>query len=396
MIKILFVDDEPNILEGLQRILRPMRHEWRMVFANSGAEALHVLSEENFDVIVTDMRMPGMDGSQLLTAVQQEYPQVVRFILSGYAEKALTLKSVGVAHQYLAKPCDVELLKASVSRTCGLGDSLSDSKMRRLVAQMKTVPSLPTLYAEVMHELQKADPSLRKIGLIIKEDIGMTVKILQMVNSAFFGLRRQISDTTDAVNFLGLDTITSLVLALGVFSQFERHERSKTAIAGLWGHSRAVGTMAKSIAAKESREAAHNAFTAGLLHDIGEVVLAFNMPQQFAQVQELALAENLSQTEAELRLFDASHAEIGAYLVGMWGLPEPVIEAVAFHHLPNASANKSFTALTAVHVADVLHRTASKHYAREHSPLDTPYLEKLGLLSRITAWQDTCEQFINL
>ena len=396
MINILFVDDEPNILEGLQRMLRPLRREWQMSFVGSGAEALALLGENCIDVIVSDMRMPGMDGAQLLTTVQQEHPQVVRFILSGYAEKAMALKSAGVAHQYLAKPCDPELLKAAVSRTCGLGDSLNDSKLRLLVAQMQTVPSLPTLYTEVMNELQKADPSLRKIGEIIKQDIGMTVKMLQLVNSAFFGLRRQISDTTDAVNFLGLDTITSLVLALGIFSQFEGQETSGAVIAGLWSHSSAVGAMAKAIAAKESREAMHNAFTAGLLHDIGEVVLAVNMPQQFAAVEELITSQNISPTEAERQLFEATHAEIGAYLLGMWGLPEPVVEAVALHNTPGASATTSFTALTAVHVANVMHRAASSHYAPEQRVYDTSYLEKIGLLGRISVWQESCAQFIAL
>lgn len=115
-IKILFVDDEPMVLQGLQRVLRPLRNEWETAFANSGQEALEKLSQEPFDVIVTDMRMPGMDGGQLLTRVKERYPHMVRIILSGQADKTMVMKSVKPAHQYLAKPCDDATLRASLQR----------------------------------------------------------------------------------------------------------------------------------------------------------------------------------------------------------------------------------------------------------------------------------------
>ncbi len=393
MITILFVDDESNILEGLQRMLRSMRHEWQMHFALSGAEALTILAAQSIDVIVSDIRMPGMDGAQLLHEVKQQYPHIVRIILSGYAEKALIMKSVGAAHQYLAKPCDAETLKATVSLACAMRNLLADEKLRRLVSQMHTVPSLPALYAELVEELNVADSSLKKIGAIIKQDIGMTVKILQLVNSAFFGLRRRISDVTEAVNLLGLDTITSLALAAGVFSQFESQSSSPYTIIDLWRHSSTVGTIAKRIATEEFPAATQDAFTAGLLHDIGEVVLAANLPQQFAAVQELVAHENKSELEAEKQIFEATHPDVGAYLLGLWGLPNPVVEAVAFHHAPGASLTDSFTALTAVHVAESLSHERGNSSAPLQHPYDVEYLTKLSLLEKLPTWQESCVTF---
>ncbi len=385
MITVLFVDDEPNILEGLQRMLRPMRREWHMHFAHSGAEALALLGTQHVDVVVSDMRMPGMDGAQLLHEVKDRYPHTVRLILSGYAEKELILKSVGAAHQYLAKPCNAETLKATVNLTCAMRGLLADETLRRLVAQMQTVPSLPVLYSELMKELKAPDSSLRKISQIIEQDIGMTVKILQMVNSAFFGLRREVSNVTEAVNFLGLETITSLTLAHGIFSQFEEHPASRQTIAELWKHSSTVGAIARRIATKECPAVASDAFTAGLLHDIGEVVLVANLPAQAAAVRELVAQKNMPKLEAEKQIFEATHSEVGAYLLGLWGLPYSAVEAAAFHHTPNASAIHTFTPLTAVHLADTL-APANGQMAGP----DVEYLTQLRLLEKVPLWQAGC------
>jgi putative nucleotidyltransferase with HDIG domain len=388
MINILFVDDEPNILSGLQRMLRTMRHEWEMFFASSGIEALQMVKDKSIDVIVSDMRMPGMDGAQLLQNIRKDFPQVVRIILSGYSEREMILRSVGTTHQFLAKPCDADALRLTVGRACALRDLLTDEKLRRLVSQMPTVPSMPTLYEELMKELEAPEPSMRNIGAIVKQDIGMTVKILQIVNSAFFGLRRTISDAAEALTFLGLDTITSLTLSIGVFSQFEGNEAAKKHLSDIWNHSLAVGSLAKKIAGKKDQSMASDAFTAGLLHDIGEVVFAANLPEKFSEVSRLIKEEGMSQIDAEKAILDASHAEVGAYLLGLWGLPNQVVEAVAFHHEPASYETESFSALTAVHVANALHRSLRSKDAPETSNgVDLAYLERIGMQSNLQQWQ---------
>ena len=188
--RILFVDDEPMVLKGLQRSLRKMRAEWEMCFTSSSREALNILSTEPFDVIVSDLRMPEMDGAQLMDEVKRRHPQVVRIILSGQVEQETTFKSVQLAHQSLSKPCDANVLKHTLNKLFGLRNLLEDESIKRIVSQTETLPSLPAIYTKVINELQAAEPSVQKIGDIISTDLAMTAKILQVVNSAFFGLVR--------------------------------------------------------------------------------------------------------------------------------------------------------------------------------------------------------------
>ncbi len=390
MIKVLFVDDEPNILQGLERMLRSVRHEWQMSFVRSGSEALAVLKEKKIDVIVSDMKMPGMDGSELLHTVSERYPHVVRVILSGFSDKEVNMRSVGTAHQYLSKPCDPELLKATITRVCALRDLLTNETLRRLVSQLPTIPSLPALYNELIGELEKDGTSTKKVADIVKKDIGMTVKILQIVNSAFFGRRQHISDSRSAVEFLGLDTISSLTLGLGVISQFEFHA-SGLFFADLWAHSMAVGVAANKIALLERPDIGNEAFTAGLLHDIGKVILAVNLPEKFRVVEEQVKNTGVSLVEAERNIYGATHADVGAYLLGLWGLPSQVVQAVAFHHTPLETHSDRFTALTAVHAANGIHPRLTSDNGLAFGPdIDEEYLDRLGMLDRVPFWQQKC------
>jgi HD-like signal output (HDOD) protein len=388
MINILFVDDDLNFLEGLKRMLRPLRHEWNVSFATSGADALARLEEGTTDVIVTDMKMPGMDGSQLLQTVIEKYPNVIRLILSGYSEKEMIIKTVGTAHQYLSKPCDAETLTATVKRVSSLRSLLTDETLRLTVSRLPNVPSLPVLYTELIDELGRSEPSTKTVGEIVKKDIGMTVKILQMVNSAFFGLRRSISDSKEAVDFLGVDTISSLTLGLGIISQLER-QRTGGVLADLWSHSMSVAVMAPNIALGEKREMADDAFTAGLLHDLGKVVLAVNLPEQFQIAEEMVSRDNRLRSETEKEVFGATHSDVGAFLLGLWGLPASVVRAVAFHDDPMQAGDEAFSALTAVHVANAIRNFDTMKVPCDKSPkFDMEYLHSLGLDGKIPVWRE--------
>jgi putative nucleotidyltransferase with HDIG domain len=389
MINILFVDDEPNILDGLKRMLRPLRHEWTVFLAKNGTEALNLLTEKPMDVIVSDMKMPRMDGASLLQEVSRLYPQIVRIILSGYSESEMIIKSVNVAHQYLSKPSDPEILKETVNNACALRNLLGNEKLRCLVSQMPSVPSLPTLYSRLLKELEQPDPRMDKIAKIVKQDIGMTAKILQIVNSAFFGLSRNITDAAQAINFLGLDTVKSLTLGVGVFSQFEKNYEVSQIISKTWTHSIAVGRVAKAISEQVNPAVAGDAFTAGLLHDIGKLLLAVNMPEKFAQSEKLVEGQNYSRTEAEKQCFETTHSEVGAYLLGLWGLPHQVVEAVAFHHIPGDFQTDKFTALTAVHIANAINHCGIIDLTSEpENFVDVKYLQRLDLMEQIKTWQE--------
>jgi HD-like signal output (HDOD) protein len=396
MRRILFVDDEPKILEGLQRMLRSMRHEWEMEFADSGQSALEMLNARPFDVVVTDMRMPGLNGAMLLSEIRSVHPHIVRIVLSGHSDQDLILSTVLPAHQYLSKPCDPELLKQTVSRACALRDLLSNAALTLLVSQMESLPSLPSIYMQLMKEVESPDPSIKKIGEIISKDSGMTAKILQMVNSAFFGLRRHISNPGDAVSLLGLDIVKSLVLSIHIFSQFSETRIPGFSPTDLWDHNAAVGALAKNIAKAEKQNAqvVDDSFAAGLLHECGKLILAARLPKEYAQMLALISEENLPVVEAERKIFGAAHPEVGAYLLGLWGLPASIVEAVAFHHSPSECVGESFSPLTAVHVANYLEdeRNSSPSENVAAGVLDTAYLTRLGLEDRMDSWIELKEK----
>ena len=357
MKRILFVDDEPNILAGLKRMLRPMRSEWDMTFAGSGQEALAIMEKQPVDIIVTDMRMPGMDGAAVLNEVMNRYPSTVRFILSGQSDKETILRSVGPAHQFIAKPCEAETLKATVDRASGLRDLLSNDNLTQLVSQMPSLPPRPELYTRLMEELQSPDCSVGAVGRIIESDVGMTAQILHWANSAFFGVRQNVSNPVQATSLLGLDTIRALVLMVGAFAH-----ASESKLPPLFSfevfcqHSMAVGAYAQAISKSQGVDdkEVNNAFTGGILHDAGRLVLAVNAPADYREVLRRIQEEHVPITQAEQDAFGCTHAAVGAYLLGLWGIPDSVVESVAFHHRPSDCLANAFGPLTAVHVANCL------------------------------------------
>ena len=393
---ILFVDDEPLVLQGLQRMLRFMRAEWQMEFVDGGLKALERMAQQPFDVIVSDMRMPGMSGDQLLNQVMLHYPRTARLVLSGQADKDLVLKCVGSAHQYLIKPCDPDALRAGVNRAVSVGSLLADGKVQQLVGRMDHLPSVPSVYTDIVKLLQRPDATIEEVGHIISRDIAMTANILKLVNSAFFGGSRPISTPAEATACLGLETIRSLVLCINAFSQFEGAELKTFSLEALSAHSLETAAAAKALARAENLEPRRldESFTGGLLHDIGKLVLAVNFPDLFKDALEKAARERRDLCLLEKETFGATHADVGGYLLGLWGLPAPVVEAIALHHTPSQTKETGFTPLAAVHIANVLVNRRS-HRAANGIPvsvLDQSYLDALRLAHRLPAWEAACAE----
>jgi len=385
--RILFVDDEPLVLDALRRVLRPLNAEWDMAFVESGQKALELMDQLPFDVIIADMRMPGMNGAELLAEVWKRSPRTVRLILSGHADPDLIMECVGTAHQYLSKPCQTKDLKAAISRASDLEQSLKDESLRRLVSQLDSVPSIPSLYSEIVEKLQDPLVGADEIGEIVLKDLAMTAKILKLVNSAFFGLGREISNPADAVTYLGMDTIKCLVLSIHAFSQFNNAKLGAFSIDALWTHSQRTAGAAREIAHLEDAgpKVMDEAFVAGLLHDIGKLVLASNFSTEYDQIIAAAGERTPALLDAEQSAFGADHAEIGGYLLGLWGLPVPVVEAIALHHHPGKGPSLAFGPLTAVHAANGLLNLERGTLMDEE--LDLKYFAALGLEARLDVWR---------
>jgi len=353
MRRVLFVDDEPRILEGLRRMLRPQRHEWEVAFAPGGEAALAMMEALPFDVIVSDMRMPGIDGATLLCRVREQYPQMVRIVLSGYTELSAALRVVPVAHQFLAKPCDAEMLRVAVERACHLKALLSDDSIRRTVTGLGDLPSLPRTYQALTQALADPDTSLQKVAKIIEQDVGISAKVLQLVNSAFFGIAHSMTNIQSAVSYLGINTLKNLVLSVEIFRAFKpKRDLPTFSLEKLQQHAQ----LATHIAARlpVPKHLAEIAVVAGMLHDVGKLILAWKLSEHFEEVLAEALETRCPVYKVEQREDGFSHAEIGAYLLGLWGLPYSVVEAVALHHGPNRVPHQNFDAISAVYVANFL------------------------------------------
>lgn len=395
MKNLLFVDDEPKVLQGLQRQLRGMRDEWKMAFLDNASRALELMSATPVDVIVTDMMMPGMDGAQLLTEVTRRHPNTVRIVLSGQADRESVLRLVGPAHQYLSKPCDAEELRNAISRAFALRDLLVSDRLKQLATRLRSLPTLPVLHARLTEELRKEDPSLERVTEIISKDIGMTTKILQLVNSAFFGLPQPIANAREAVMYLGLTTVRALVLSIQVFSQYNQKAIKGFSLDDLAQHCWITGMLARRIAEAEHSDPRidDQCFLGGLLHDVGRLILASGLPDEYAGVLETARSRAWTVLEAEQAAFGATHAEVGAYLLGLWGLPNPVIEAVALHHRPTEASEARFSPVIAVHVANAFAREKSGDHAQwPGCQIDFDCLGRLGLADRLEMWRERCRR----
>jgi len=361
-----------------------------MEFAPGGPEGLALLASNPVDVVVTDMRMPSMDGAQFLTEVRERYPQTVRIVLTGQSSREAMLRAVRVAHRHLSKPCDAGVLRSTVQSACALRELLADNALYASLSRLNSVPSPPAMYLEVVKELESPEPSLEKVGRIIEQDVGMTAKILQMVHSAFFGVRAQVRGPAQAVLFLGSETTKVLVLAGNIFSQMDAKVLKSFALDALWAHSQTVSRLAAAITRSQQCEqrVIQEARMAGLIHDTGKLILASCLPDRYGEVLLLARRENLSVAKAERQLFGATHAEIGAYLLALWGLPDSLVEPVAWHHRPNECPAIGFTPLTAVHVANALAREGDPDLGEdEGDSLHMAYLERIGLAERLSAWR---------
>ena len=390
---ILFVDDDPLVLQGLQRMLRPMRHEWAMTFVESGAAALVKLAESEFHVVVSDMRMPGMNGAELLSEVKNRHPNTVRLILSGYADKDLILSCVGTAHQFLAKPCEADSIRAAIARVSNFESSVKSERIKKLVVQMDRIPSIPSVYAEIVEKLRDSDTSVEEIGDLIQKDLGITAKLLKLVNSAFFGLSRQLSTPSEAAAYLGIDTIKSLVLGVNAFASFEGSKLPGFTLEKLFAHSMSVAATAREIIRSEdgARNVADQSFVAGMLHDIGKLVLALNLPTEYDQAFRLAQTEQIPLHISEETVLGVNHADVAGFILSLWGLPASVVDAISYHHQPDRSGATSLDPVVAVHVANgAAHRGQQPGEGSFPSVLNVEFLNSLGMSEPLPRWMNLC------
>lgn len=388
---VVFVEDDDVELARLREMMAPFNQSWSMTFVDSAEDALRALGNEPVDVVVSDMSMPRMDGGELFRTIKAEHPDVVRIIMSNRVEMPRVMRMVSIAHQFLTKPCDPSELRSLVARAAEMHVRLSNPGLRKIIGQIGSLPSPSTVVMELNGILAKPDAKIKDVVHIVEDDIAISAKVLQMVNSAYFGLSHQMTDLRDAVAYLGLDTVRNLTVAVEVFRTLgDERNVPEGVVDELHAHSAAVAHLARELVI--DKQHSHDAYVGALLHDVGHLALATRSPEQYNAIREqVNQGGNLLDVEKEI--LGATHADIGAYLLQLWGLPYRVIETVARHHDAPEIAETGMNAIHATYIAEHLlsEQLGSSEGFWElddhDKELDPVYLAKLEMTERVNSWR---------
>ena len=387
--RVLFVDDEPNVLQGLKRMLRSQRNVWDMDFASSGEAALDKFMAEPFDVVVSDMRMPGMDGATLLEWIQNDAPETIRIILSGFSEQDAILRTAGPAHQYLAKPAPAELLVQTITRSLALRERLMSGDAQQILNRLKTIPTAPDTYLRLVKTMKSFSGDLDDITAVIESNPALAAQTMKLTNSAFFRLPESTTSIKRAVQLLGFETLRALALNSELYPYYDGRETHLPQMRILSMRSLQIGQACAAIAKVEALPGPEidTLLCAGVVSHVGTLALLAGASEQFDNVTQNVDSHESSLLDAEFTEFGCDHAQLGAYFLSLWAFVDPIVEAVAYHHEPhNKGAPPSkFTAI--LHAAQALVRSQDPNDPN----LDMAYLESVGCADRLAAWAAACK-----
>lgn len=401
-ILLVGLDLEP-FPDGLKRLLGP-DDSWEFTLISSGREAFDALAglvaktfdglmEPPFDAAIVDIALSDVDGTRVLEEIRLNYPQTLRFVYAPVSADSAQMKSWSTVHHFLAKPCSERILFDVLKRAFTFAQWLPNRALHGLITNLQMIPSPPSLYLDVARELESPVGTASSVGELISRDPAMTAKVLQIANSAAFGLQQQVGDAATAVMYLGVETVKSLILLAHTFAYFESFKPSQFSLQVLWNHLLTTAHYSRLIGLEEGwgGERGARVFTAGMLHDLGKLVLAVNLSEQFGLALKVARENRIPLWKIERDLIGASHGEIGAALLGIWGLPTEIVEAVAWHHEPRRVPSLTICPLTIVHVANIMaHRGRQSDLDLVASDVDETYLADLNLADRLPVWEAAC------
>lgn len=389
--RLIFGDEDIQALQSLQRHAKVLQEDWEVVFLGSGQAILQDLALRSCDVLIASANLPDTTPESLMREARRRQPACIRILLTGSQNPSGILPCVGLIHQAFPRTRDPHQVRAMVTNAVRMGEAMARSpEVKAAVTAMEQLPSVPKIYQELRTTLEGEHATWRSVGAVIQRDVGMTAKVLKLINSAFFGLQRRVESPQEAVHFLGMEVVQALVLAYGLFEQTGSLETQNLSLEDVWSHSLQVAKGARALAAMEglNRHQKADAFMGGLLHDAGILVLAKAFPAAYDQVLARCEQEGRPLVEVEQEAFGLTHADVGAYLLGLWGIQTGVLEAVSLHHTPSAIRHASFDHVLAVHLADEFTRGQGGKGPWEHSVLDEAALHSLGMMECIPGWKE--------
>jgi response regulator RpfG family c-di-GMP phosphodiesterase len=374
----------------LERMLEGMSSEWEMEFIDDGAEALKLMFERPYDAILSDVRMPGMNGAELLGLVSQRYPRTVRIVMSGYSDRDTTLRLVGTAHQFIAKPFDFALLRDTLSNALALDDLRRNEPLQRLIERLQPLPDLPEFYLDLMAELRCDEPSPDRMVEILSHEKDLLLHLQERLPLALPDRVQSGMDPMEMLDRAGPAAIQATVLHLLAFAHFDRIRLHECTPRELRDHCWRTGLLARQIAldTQQNESVRDGSFAAGLLHDLGKLILTAGVPADYQSVSRREQGTGVPAWKTEQKVLGADHAQVGAFLLAQWGLPGPLVEAVAWHHHPASDPRSNFAPVTAVHIANFLDHEGRHPKATPSERLpDLDYLTRLGLAEQLGHWR---------
>jgi HD-like signal output (HDOD) protein len=384
---ILLAVADPQILADINQALGA---EWDATSVANEADALAQLEKRSFDALLVDFNLGSSDASELLNQTLERRPEILRFLLAYEADLALVAAKVLGSHQILPKPIEPASLKSRIEN--GVKDADSEQSGGDAAKADDGSPTIPSVYDEVLKALDSPGVTSEQLGEIIAGDGALTIEVLRLTRSSYLGLPRNLTNPAEAVESLGLETVKALVMALRFLAEHSNLKPGYLSVDQVWQHSTNVAQIARDLVLFETKDRtlASQAFAAGLLHDLGKVVLVTNFDDLYGRVHSLARKQPVPLWDIEKEMFGANHGEIGACLVGMWNLPRSIVEAAAFHHEPPLGESEHLTPLAAVHIANVLeHQLRPSDEFRVAPIINTTFLNELGLLQRLPVWRAT-------
>jgi len=389
--RILFVDDNEMVIGIYRKVFNRKGEEWQCFYASDAMAALDILAFTPIDIIITDLDMPMYNGAQLLNVVRERHPGVTRIIFSGSRSVRNNMQTVNSAHRFVAKPNTIGDLEKLIERIYHLFRQLVDAQTRTVINGIDRLPALPSVYFDLLEEFSSPSYSLKRVGALISGDIGLTTSILKMVNSAYFGLNESVSSAQQAVALLGGDIVKGLMLTAHLSRSFTKEEQAFS-IESWENHSLLCGIFCQSIAQYEKCTPAQQemAFVSGILHDVGRIILATSFPEKYRRVLDIAGSTHESLQDVERDVLNTTHSAVGAYLLGLWGLPDQIVELVATHHNPSQYQGEGSEIARMLHAADIF----TYELVSEFNPGGLPLPEKVAftpeMSPRIAAWRSHC------
>lgn len=395
MRKVLFVDDNEPLINSFKNYFDRIPKNWAPIYLTDPIKATDLLLFGDIDIIITDIHMPNMDGVKLLDFAKKEHPDVIRIAISGEQDTPDLLENAKNAHRYMQKPVDLNQLRELIERVATLSEIIPNSDTRKIVASLDVIPTTPRVYRELLSELNRDDGSLKRISQLVAEDPGLTAGLLKVVNSAFFNLPNEITSAQQAVTLLGLEIVKGILFSVEMMRTFSIEDEKVFSINDIVEHCLLVANFAKTILEHEhiNKTVIEKTFVTAILHDIGELIFAYALPDRYQTIIEVSRSFDQTLARLEMQVLGSTHAEAGAYLLGLWGLPDDIVSAIANHHTPAKASGNAAAILATMHAADYICCKLFPEFrlgGEEH--IEASFLKRLKIHHKLDEWEELCRE----